>query len=234
MKRGPSHPATDSFCRRCGTCCEKGGPSLHRDDRSLVDDGHIPAHCLFTIRRGELVRDNIKGTLTALSEEIIKIKGISDRWSCVLYDRATCGCGIYDHRPMECRALNCRDTRRIERIYQTARLTRKDLLSDIQGLWELVQDHEQRCSYASLQALVEKRTHGDGMKHEEAILETLRFDAHIRELTVKRAGMAARMLDFIFGRPLAATIKMFDLRLVKNGETYGLASLGPCAIEQRK
>ena len=60
-------------CHRCGTCCEKGGPSLHREDRPMIDDGRIPARCLFTIRRGERVRDNVKGTLVPLSEEVIKI-----------------------------------------------------------------------------------------------------------------------------------------------------------------
>jgi Fe-S-cluster containining protein len=49
-------------CRRCGTCCEKGGPSLHREDRPLVDNGQIPVRHLFTIRRGELAQDNIKGS----------------------------------------------------------------------------------------------------------------------------------------------------------------------------
>jgi hypothetical protein len=98
--------------------------------------------------------DNVKGTLAPLSAEIIKIKGHAGKWTCLFYDQATRGCGIYDHRPLECRALNCRDTHRIEAVYETARLTRQDLLSGINGLWELIEDHEQRCSYAGLHARV--------------------------------------------------------------------------------
>jgi hypothetical protein len=41
-----SHP-TDTACRRCGTCCRKGGPALHREDRHLVVDGLIPADVYF-------------------------------------------------------------------------------------------------------------------------------------------------------------------------------------------
>lgn len=49
-----------THCRRCGTCCEKGGPALHTDDRMLIENGHIPARYLFTIREGEPVVDNVK------------------------------------------------------------------------------------------------------------------------------------------------------------------------------
>jgi Fe-S-cluster containining protein len=214
--------ANENSCRRCGVCCEKGGPGLHREDRPLVDSGRIPARCLFTIRRGELVRDNVKGTLTPLDQEIVKIKGDGHGWTCRFYDKENRGCGIYVHRPLECRALNCRDTRRIEKVYATDRLTREDLLRGVRGLWELIDDHERRCSYAALQAWVDEGRCGRGLKQENAILEALRFDAHIRMLTVKRAGMDAGMLDFIFGRPLVDTIKMFGLRLVKRGGAYEL------------
>jgi Fe-S-cluster containining protein len=214
---------TINQCQRCGTCCEKGGPSLHREDQPLVDDGCIPARCLFTIRRGELVRDNVKGTLAPLSAEIIKIKGHAGKWTCLFYDQATRRCGIYDHRPLECRALNCRDTHRIEAVYETARLTRQDLLSGINGLWELIQDHEQRCSYAGLYARVGEGTCQGRLKQEKAILEILRFDTHLRQLAVEKGGLDSRMLDFIFGRPLADTIEMVDIQLVKKNGTYRLA-----------
>ena len=200
-------------CKRCGTCCEKGGPSLHQEDRQMIDDGRIPARCLFTIRRGERVRDNVKGALVPLSEEIIKIKGCTDRWTCLFYEQATRGCGIYDHRPLECRALNCRDTRRIEAVYETTRLTRQDLLSGVNGLWDLIDDHEQRCGYEELYSRVGEGTHEGRLKQEKSILEILRFDAHVRQLAVEKGGIDSRMLDFLFGRPLADTIKMFDINI---------------------
>ncbi|MGD9309123.1 MAG: YkgJ family cysteine cluster protein [Desulfosarcina sp.] len=205
-------------CRRCGVCCEKGGPSLHHEDRHLVDSGRIPARCLFTLRQGELARDNVKGVLAPLSAEIIKIKGQSGSWTCMFYDDETRGCGIYDHRPLECRALNCRDTRRIAKVYAVDRLTRQDLLASIEGLWELIDDHERRCSYVKLAEMVGQGARGGQLKQERAILEIMRFDAHIRQLAVQQGGLDGRMLDFIFGRPLAHTIKMFDIQLeMKNG-----------------
>ena len=215
--------ATLNPCQRCGTCCEKGGPSLHLEDRPLVDDGRIPARCLFTIRRGELARDNVKGNLAPLSAEIIKIKGHADRWTCLFYDQATRGCGVYDHRPLECRALNCRDTRLIEGVYETTRLTRQDLLLGVNGLWALIEDHELHCSYEGLHARVGEGAHEGRLKQEKSILEIIRFDAHIRQLVAEKGGVDSRMLDFIFGRPLSETIKMFDIKLVKKNGAYGLA-----------
>ena len=215
--------ATLNPCQRCGQCCEKGGPSLHREDRPLVDDGRIPARCLFTIRRGELARDNVKRTLAPLAEEIIKIKGQAGKWTCRYYIAGLPGCGIYAYRPIECRVLNCRDTRLIEAIYESDRLTRQDLLSGIGGLWELVEDHERRCSYAGLHARVREGTIAGRLKQEKAILEILGYDAHVRQLAVEKGGLDPRMLDFIFGRSLADTVKMFDIRLVKQNGGVALA-----------
>lgn len=209
-------------CRRCGTCCQKGGPALHLEDRHLVEAGEIPADCLFTIRPGELVRENVKDTVLPMTEEVIKIKGRDGRWSCMFYDRHHPGCGIYDHRPLECRALDCRDTRRIEAVYDTGRLTRSDLLSQVKGLWELIVDHDNRCGFDRLRDLVAQGRDGSQMKMETAILEILRYDAHLRQLTVETGGMDAAMLDFIFGRPLAQTIGMLGLRLVKDRDNYRL------------
>jgi Fe-S-cluster containining protein len=209
-------------CRRCGTCCEKGGPSLHQEDRSRVDNGQIPVRHLFTIRRGELARDNIKGILAPLTDEIIKIKGQPGRWTCLFFDQKTRGCGIYDHRPLECRVLNCRDTRQIEKVYETARLTRRDLLSGVDGLWDMVEAHEQHCSYGGLKSLAREVRRDGRPKQEEAILEIIRYDAYVRRLTSEKGGMDGQMLDFIFGRPLVDTIKMFDLALKREAGTYRL------------
>jgi len=212
----------DKTCMRCGTCCKKGGPGLHADDRSLVESGKIPANALFTIRAGELVRDNVKGVLVPLAEEMIKIKGISNRWTCIFYDEPSKGCGIYEQRPLECRALNCRDTTEIETVYTHSRLSRKDLLAGVGGLWDLVGDHERRCSYGKIKWLVDHGSNNGTLNREGEILEVMRYDTHLRQLTKDQVGVEDGMLDFLFGRPLSDTIKMFDLKLAKEDGRYRL------------
>lgn len=196
---------------------------MHMEDRTLVDEGRIPARCLFTLRQGEMVRENVKGILAPLSTEIIKIKGYAGSWTCQFLDRATRGCGIYDHRPLECRALNCRDTRRIEKIYEATRLTRQDLLSGIDGLWDLIQAHEQRCSYVGLRERVGEGTSRGRLRREKTILEILRFDVHVRRLASEKGRVDRRIMDFVFGRPLADTIHMLGVNLEKKKGTYTLA-----------
>jgi Fe-S-cluster containining protein len=192
-------------CRRCGICCDKGGPGLHAEDRVLIDSGLIPARHLYTLREGEIVNDAIKGCLLPLESEMIKIKGRNRAWTCVFFDKTGSACRIYEHRPLECRILKCWDTRDIEAEYSRNRLTRKDLLSGIPGLWSLIEDHEQRCSHVTLRKLLDLKTEGDAAN--KAVQEMVEYDRSIRTLVAEKAGVESDMLDFIFGRPLSGAIR---------------------------
>jgi Fe-S-cluster containining protein len=198
------NPSILTECRRCGTCCEKGGPAFHAEDRMLIDSGLIPAKHLYTLRKGEMVSDAIKGCLLPLESEMIKIKGRNLDWTCVFFDKTGSACRIYDHRPLECRILKCWDTRDIEAEYARNRLTRKDLLSGIQGLWGLIEDHDQRCSHVTLRKLLNSKT-GDPAARK-TVQEMVEYDQSIRLLVVEKAGVEPELLEFIFGRPLLEAI----------------------------
>jgi Fe-S-cluster containining protein len=195
-------------CIRCGTCCKKGGPSFHLADKHLIDKGIILSKYLFTIRKGELAYDNVREELLPLSSELIKIKGKNDSSTCIFFNEREKKCEIYQNRPVECKTLKCWDTREIEKIYSKNRLTRKDLLFDIEGLWKLVKDHQSRCSYEKIKKILQKQDNSKNAILKE-ILEMIRYDTQIRHLVVKKGGMDSEILDFLFGRPLAATIKPF-------------------------
>ena len=127
-----------SSCKRCGQCCRLGGPVLHRDDLSLLDRLDAPAKGtvpfgmadLVTLRTGELVRDDVIGTLTPLESECVKLapaRGRTD-WECRFLVRMPgavpgrdAGCGIYDRRPAQCRALSCSDKEATEALLETVR-----------------------------------------------------------------------------------------------------------------
>ncbi len=209
-------------CRRCGTCCKKGGPALHVEDLPLVESGRILVADLFTIRNGEMAHDNVRQGLAPLAAEIVKIKGVPGSWTCCYFDASSHGCVIYDQRPLECRALNCRDTRHIEAIYDTGRLTRHDVIGRITGLWELVEEHERRCSYERLKQMVDKGADADGLRETATILEILRYDVLVRELAQSKGGLDPDMLNFVFGRPLTDTIRMFGIRLLAKDGDYTL------------
>ena len=205
-------------CIRCGTCCKKGGPCFHIEDRMLIEKGKIPATFLYTIRKGELARDNVRGCLKPVDSDVVKIKSKIDSWACILFDAVKKTCTLYDDRPLECRVLNCRDTRGLERIYADDRLTRADLVSKVKGLWDLINDHQARCDYKNIQPLIHNLAGSRRQNARRKLLEIIRYDAEIRKLVVARGGLDPEMLDFLFGRPLTNTLKNCGIRIHQKGK----------------
>jgi Fe-S-cluster containining protein len=220
---------TDLYrCRRCGTCCRKGGPGLHLEDRALVDSGKIPLSHLLTFRQGEPVYDNVSDRIAPAVTDIIRIKSLHDGLSdCLYYDPAEKGCRIYHQRPCECDALQCWDTRKIEAVYNCRRLTRRHLLCDVAGLWDLVAHHQERCDYAHIAELAERiRQRRQAEAAEKELLELVRFDGHLRDLTLERGHLDSGMLEFLFGRPLSFTIGLFQLRMAKTDSGFRIEHSG--------
>jgi Fe-S-cluster containining protein len=213
----PKPGTTISECIRCGTCCEKGGPGFHQVDRMLIDKGVIPARYLYTIREGELARDNVKGCLKPVESDIIKVKGKEGGWTCIFFDEVDKGCTIYDNRPLECRALKCWDTRELEKCYAHVRLTRKDLVSEVKGLWDLIEDHQARCDYNKIRLLIKELTGIKPTRARQKLLEIIRYDAEIRNLVISRGGLDVDMLDFLFGRPLTQTLGNYGIKIQQEG-----------------
>ncbi|HUV49404.1 MAG TPA: YkgJ family cysteine cluster protein [Anaerolineae bacterium] len=214
-----------SNCNRCGTCCKKGGPCFHIEDKNLIEKGIILSKYIYTIREGEPVFDNVQGRFLTATTDIIKIKGGKHSWMCIFFNEDDNNCKIYKNRPIECRALKCWDTEELERIYSKNRLTRKDLLSKINGLWNLIEDHQARCSYKKVSGFVSQLNCDKKNKAVEDILDIIRYDIHLRPLLAEKAGINPDMIDFMFGRPLTETIKMYNLQVKHKDNRYYLKSL---------
>jgi hypothetical protein len=143
--------------------------------------------------------------------DIIKIKSRPSGRTCVFFDEAAAACRVYTHRPSECHALDCRDTRQIEAVYEKDRLTRRDLLEGVAGLWDLVLDHQERCAYEKVLPLadaVRRRTRPDAV---DDLLYLVRYDLHLRDLVVRQGGTEPDMLDFLFGRPLTEPLRSLGI-----------------------
>ncbi|MCF8079388.1 MAG: YkgJ family cysteine cluster protein [Desulfobacterales bacterium] len=205
-------------CRRCGTCCRKGGPTLRLEDRPLVEAGALALRLLVTIRIGEIAREPESGRLVRVEAEMIKLKGAGSGWTCILFDEARNLCTDYDRRTAECRAMSCWDTSEIERIMKTSPLSRRDLLYDVAGVWDLVAAHERRCGLSGMDALSAAVRDGDEPAADE-LMAMIRYDRALRELLVEKGG-DAQHLEFLFGRPLECLLDGFGLRLYqKDGRT---------------
>lgn len=211
-----------STCSRCGACCKKGGPAFHHADRRLIEEGIIHSRCLYTIRRGELAYDNVRECLIPADSDIIKLKSQNDSWTCIFFDEDQAACRIYADRPLECKALQCWNTAEFEKIYRKNRLTRADLMSEIEGLWDLLEDHQRRCDYETIQELVNALEGPQKKKARKQLTEIIQYDIEIRKLVVRRAGLDTDMMDFLFGRPLTITIKNYGIMVKQSGNKIRL------------
>ncbi len=195
---------------------------MHQEDKGSIENGLILSKYLYTIRKGEMAYDNVKGHLIPAASDIIKIKSQKDALTCIFFNEPKSSCTIYDKRPLECRVLKCWDTREIKKIYAKNRLTREDLVANITGLWDLIDDHQTRCSYEALQRHLQML---DGDNKDAAlkdILAMVQYDTQIRELAVKKGGLDPDIVDFLFGRPIKKTINMYGFKIEKKGDTYHL------------
>lgn len=206
-------------CIRCGTCCMKGGPSLHEEDSVLFSNGTLNKADVYTLRRGEVVR-NIDDTLMVIEQEMIKIKGQGESWSCLFYDDDENACKIYQDRPAECRALQCWDLTGLREVMGRPYLQRVDLVKPDDGLHRIIEAHEEKCSYATLDAAVKGLQETDSDKAAEKILDLLQYDDYLRPFLAEKLKMDPNMMDFFFGRPLKTTIRMHGLCVKRDGDNF--------------
>lgn len=196
---------TQTHCTRCGTCCARGGPALHENDLELVVQKKIAPESLYTIRKGELVHDNVNGGLMKTAGEIIKIKSAQASGACIYYDHEQKACSIYEIRPAECRVMECWNTAAAEALYAVDRLDRESVFGSVDWIMDLINTHEEKCGYEAIGELVENRRRKKAGAAEE-ISEVLRYDAEMRRVVQEKTGLNAEIMDLVFGRPLEKTI----------------------------
>lgn len=209
----PIDSAAVGECRRCGTCCRKGGPTLHVPDRHLVETGQLPLKALYTLRRGEWVHDPIRGGRRPLEGELIKIKGVEGTWSCTFFDADAAACRTYNHRPLECRSLKCWDTAALEAVSERDLLTRKDLFAPIGGIWELVEAHERRCDCRRLAGYIQDLKRSANPALAARIVEMVDYDAELRKAAAERKLGLSAALEVLFGRALQHTLHQFGIAI---------------------
>ena len=150
--------------------------------------------------------------------DIIKIKGKPSSWECVFFQEKDRACQIYDHRPLECRVLKCWDTREIEAVYEKDRLTRQDILAGIEGLWELIQEHEKQCAHDAINHAIQDLDGPFAKQAQEVLAGAVHYDNAIRRLVIENGSVEPDMIEFLFGRPLTVTLKSAGYSIQRVGD----------------
>ncbi len=115
---------------------------------------------------------------------------------------------------MQCRRQECWNPGRPDEILSGTPLRREALLVETGPLWQIIQRHEERCSFAELHRTMAKMDATKGHTVEE-LLELLRFDHHVRQFLREKLDLASETLDFFLGRSLNHALEPFGLRVTE-------------------
>ncbi|PXF59671.1 MAG: hypothetical protein C4B58_02275 [Deltaproteobacteria bacterium] len=205
-------------CIRCGTCCEKGGPTLHSEDRIFLQKGVLRPTYLFTLRAGELAYHPLEERLIELSDEMIKIKGKDGSSACTFYDAKQKACSIYKDRPLECRVLKCWDTAEVEGLFMQDLLSRLDLCPTGSAVADLISAYERRFPPGRLYGLLSEAGSQEGVQQTGPEIEQMvSTDDAFRQKVVEALGLKEDELEFFFGRPIKALV--VDIQILMEYKT---------------
>lgn len=208
-------------CLRCGTCCQQGGPALHREDLRLVEQGILGPAQLLTVRRDEPAREPLQDKVLPSKAEFIKIKGRDQSWSCLFFAQHDKGCLIYQTRPLECRLLFCRNTAPVEEIIGRDLLTRQLILARNDAVLPLLSRLEDEVPYRAVNRLL--AAIDDGFAQiATPLADLVRRDLAVRDEFLRDFPKRQREELFLFGRPLFLVLAPYDIRLVEMAGGIGL------------
>ena len=188
-------------CKRCGTCCENGGPALHTQDLPLIEKRVLSFEKIITIRNGELAHNPVSNSIEPVSTELLKIRGIKDSWACFFYDKTRNGCTIYNHRPIACKVLKCWDTDDILALAGKDLISRLDIVKEGNPLRERLIEHEELFPCPDLKTIsgTISRSSKKAVKKLERIINK---DLAYRIQVIDDFNLSVSQELFYFGRPL--------------------------------
>jgi Fe-S-cluster containining protein len=203
---------TINECRRCGTCCLKGGPVLHTEDIKIIREGYAGHRHLVTLRKGEIAFNPAGNRPVRIPKELIKVNGKDREWTCLFYDEEKTSCAIYEHRFIECRLLKCWDTSELMSVIGSNTLARSDLINPRDPILEVIEAHEKECPCSKVEDLIVKASRdNDKTEFLSALAELVRKDFAMRSYALNDLGLRREYEPFIFGRPLKEIIELRGL-----------------------
>jgi len=203
-------------CRRCGTCCLKGGPALHPEDLPLLQYNFLHREDLITIRQGEPLLPLAGKNPQPAPTEIIKIKGSGADWTCIFFTRENTSCRIYDRRPLECSLLQCWNTVNLEKVAGKNLLNLYDIIDLHDPARPFIEEHKVQCPLDTLGNLLGKATRGND--HRAAMLQLTKLvntDLLIRSQAHDELQFSLDLELFYFGRPLFLILKQFGMEVLE-------------------
>ncbi|HIP40655.1 MAG TPA: YkgJ family cysteine cluster protein [Desulfocapsa sulfexigens] len=226
MNMETGNTTVQTSCKQCGICCAKGGAALHSGDLSLLRDKNILLSDLITIRKGEFAYNPVTDTVQATQNEIVKLRGSGREWTCCYYDVNSCGCTIYDHRPLACHALKCWDPDDSLALVESDLLSRNEILADNESMQRLVREFEAACPLPDFAYLFQKMKNVS-TDNIVTLEQSVNSDLEFRDRVVKESAEVSREEMFLFGRPLFQLLQSFGFDVFQSGSHLRLHLQAP-------
>lgn len=201
-------------CKRCGTCCSKGGPALHKEDMPLLEKGILPFKRLITIRQGELVHKPHESEPVAAKCELVKISGTGKDWQCFYFSREDNGCMMYAERPLACRKLQCWDTVAVEELVEKDTLSRFDIVSADAPVSAFMHEMEAHCPCPDMEK-VRQAIAGRETLDKDALEKLVNDDIAIRSTAISKLNITLAEELFYFGRPVFQLLQQLGVNVVE-------------------
>lgn len=200
--------ALGEACVRCGECCEKGSPTLLTHDLPLFQQEVLTWNDVYTLRAGEPVASR-EGQPATLEEERLKVREVPGSRQCWFYLAATRSCRIYENRPEQCRRQVCwGEPPRPPAKAQI--LSRRDLLTAVPEVWDLIVAHQERCDYDKVARALKALAAGEE-DATEPLFDALHFDHYLRKMLMDDWGLTAAATELLLGRPLPEFLQAHGL-----------------------
>ncbi len=185
---------------------------MHLEDLCLIEQGIMGFRELVTIRRDEPAYNPCHEKVMPSASEFIKVKGRGKSWSCLFFEDNGNSCSVYQNRPLECRLLFCRDTGQLTKIIGEDLLSRRALLAKDDPVLDLIERHEQECSYGLVNNLLtEENQVRDDIEARLTVL--VGRDLAVRDGFLRSFPGRRDEELFLFGRPLFLVLAPYGFRL---------------------
>ncbi len=201
---------TRPYCIRCGECCTRCSPTLVEEDMNLFMKEILTPEKVTTIRKGEPAYSTVTQKVGPAEVEMLKIRESPQATTCLFYNPIDRSCTIYESRPLQCRAQECWQPGNVEETAALPKLARKAILQATGPLWEIIERHEERCSFEELGRVIARLSATKGQTIED-LIDLLGFDEHVRDFVSEQFNLSRSATDFFFGRPLRQAIVYYGL-----------------------
>ncbi len=192
-------------CLACGTCCRASGPTLYLEDLPLLGEPGLGKADLLTLRAGERAHSARLGQVLVLEQELIKLRWTQDGACRNLRGSL---CAVYEHRPRQCRQLECWSGRHAGQLEGLPRLSRAGIYAQDSQALALMAEYDLRLPARQVAQALEQAAGGGDVTQAQALLE---LDARLRAGASGRYGYALAELDLLWGRPVWQVAVSFGL-----------------------